>query len=70
MKVPVEYRLSKNVRASRLGTLIYCSNCDMPTKVYNFAWTTLKCWSCKKDFKKIEWNSISKYQYKVKRLKD
>tara|TARA_R110001592_G_scaffold263658_2_gene529021 strand:+ start:994 stop:1266 length:273 start_codon:yes stop_codon:yes gene_type:complete len=48
-------RVNKYTRAGGEGKHIYCSNCNVKTKVYHFSWSALQCGGCK--------NMIDKYDY-------
>tara|TARA_R100001244_G_scaffold95219_1_gene71444 strand:+ start:473 stop:658 length:186 start_codon:yes stop_codon:yes gene_type:complete len=55
-------KVSANTRATSKGKLIHCPHCDYPVKVYNFAFSKLKCWHCKKEVKKKDYYLKSHYE--------
>ena len=45
----------KFTQGSKKGKLIFCPHCGHSHKVYNFAWTELKCAHCGEETTKYNW---------------
>jgi len=46
-------------RASKVhGREIYCPHCSAPSKVYNFAWSALKCRNCENSAERNKWYTV------------
>tara|TARA_R100000656_G_scaffold32743_1_gene28287 strand:+ start:2669 stop:2869 length:201 start_codon:yes stop_codon:yes gene_type:complete len=64
MKQKERNKVNEYTRASMKGKEIHCPKCDYPIIVYNFAFSKLKCYHCKKDIDKYDFYLQSHYERK------
>ena len=48
-------KVNKHTRASKNGKLIYCCECNKPTKVFHFSWSAITCNECDTVVNKYDW---------------
>lgn len=48
-------KVNKYTRASKNGKLIYCCECNKPTKVFHFSWSAITCNECDTIVNKYDW---------------
>ena len=51
-------------RAGKRGKELFCPKCGSETRIYHFAWSTVKCGNCKKF---VEKKPEKYYGYKTKK---